>query len=124
MVTKPVVSAAHVITFDNFNYQEPEGRTLISGFPDTESARTYAAMRINDNLSKIDGDIPKEKLNRWLLFGEAVTIGTIHGDELPEALGAAQTAITYVNDPLGTEMQDWFAFGEQFDLKAQALVRS
>ena len=104
VVTKPVVSAAYVITFDNFNYQEPEGRTLISGFPDTESARTYAAMRINDNLSKIDGDIPKEKLNRWLLFGEAVTIGTIDGDELPEALGAAQSAITYVNDPLGTEM--------------------
>jgi hypothetical protein len=48
-------------------------------------------------------------------------MGTIDADELPEAPGAAQSAITYLNDPPGADLQDWFAFGEQLDLKAQAL---
>lgn len=65
-------SGALVVTSDLFNYQEPEGRTLIQGFPDFECARKYADLRFSDSISFLseEAESAGDLLTYWLVFGE------------------------------------------------------
>ena len=65
-----------VLVIDLGRYQDPEGETLIEGFPTYEQAREYARRRTRASIEEVRGsssshDFIKEQ---WMLFGESCLV--------------------------------------------------
>ena len=65
-----------VLVMDLGRYQDPEGETLIDGFPTYEQAREYARRRTRASIEEVRGSILSPDLVRekWLLFGESCLV--------------------------------------------------
>lgn len=106
-----------VIAMDNFNYWESVSRTLISGFPDLESAQKYARLRLEDSIQQLkkSSDSDEELLRNWILFGEtsfaydlvAGTSGYAMEEQVKEIIGLDEF----------TDSAHWEEYGNKFPLE-------
>lgn len=109
-----------VVVVDMFNYMDDDSVTLITGFPSAADAQEYARRRIRDSVEEMR-TIPEDKGDLgwlWLVYGEdCIALG--HGAD--EAWCGFSELETFLVSPANDSERDWLTFGQQFDLRAEAL---
>lgn len=65
-----------MLVMDLGRYQDPDGETLIEGFPTLEQAREYARRRTRASIEEVRGSSPSPDFikEQWMLFGESCLV--------------------------------------------------
>jgi hypothetical protein len=112
-----------VVAVDMFNYMDDDSVTLITGFPSAAEAQEYARRRIRDSVEEMR-TIPEDKGNLsrlWLVYGEdCIALG--QGND--EKWCGYSELESFLETPASDSERDWLTFGQQFDLRAEALALS
>jgi len=111
-----------VVAVDMFNYMDDDSVTLITGFPSASEAQEYARRRTRDSVEEmrtIDEADDDNLWWLWLVYGEdCIALG--NGTD--ETWCGYSELESFLGSPASESERDWLTFGQQFDLRAEALV--
>jgi hypothetical protein len=115
-------STYFVVITDNFNFALPSANTLITGFPDLDSAILYAKLRtyqkvhaLADEASSMD-DLKR----RWFLFGEDALTAGFPFDGRMHVVSFALNSL-FLEAPVYQPTLSWHEHAAEFSLEYQAL---
>ena len=110
-----------ILAIDMFNYMDDYSVTLITGFPSATDAQEYARRRTRDSVEEMRTIHEDEENLRWLwlVCGEdCIALGHSTG----ETWCGYSELESFLESPASAKERDWITFGQQFDLRAEALT--
>lgn len=109
--------ASFVVVTDLFNFELETACTLMTGFPNFDTAMAYARLRAYDKAATLSlQSNSREALRRqWFAFGESCTAGQVSADYRLHRCSLTLDSL-FLEAPVVHSPVSWYDYGGAFDL--------